>query len=423
MSDNTSRPSVLGVMKGENSGDGSVKNPYVIPILESTWRGSHYLVGDRITAGSGRELLCVIAVHEDKKTILCTCPFHGLIKSGAKYILYAQFHLTEYKPKITKNTDPDYSQIPTADLFAIVSANIKAGTVHDKIPKNSPVLVPEEKPKTPNIDAFCKNLTERAHKGLIDPVIGRKKEIQRITQILGRRRKNNPVILGEAGTGKSALVEGLALSIVNKDPRCRKLHGVSIVSLDLTLLVAGTTLRGQFEERIAGLIKELELFSDLVVFIDEIHTIVSCGQSEGANDAANILKPALARGDIQVIGATTLKEYDIIKRDAALARRFQPVVLEDLSREEIRRILRGVKGLYEKHHDVKYTNKAIERILDLSDGIVGRHAPDIQLDLLDEAGSASTRKKVDAEDVERVYELQYASNQNKNRVVGFGADV
>jgi ATP-dependent Clp protease ATP-binding subunit ClpC len=277
------------------------------------------------------------------------------------------------------------------------------------------------KNKTPNMDKYCKDLSKKAADGELDPVIGRKKEIARLVRVLGRRRKNNPVILGPAGVGKSAVVEGLALSIHNEEKHCQQLHGKKLVVLDLSRMLAGTKYRGMFEERLTGVVEELEADPNVIAFVDEVHMVVGSGDSEGGQDAANILKPAMARGKIQIIGATTIKEFNVIKRDAALARRFQPVVLEPLTKKEIAAILRGIKKLYEEHHEVRYTNKALDKILELASQIEGRHAPDVQIDLMDEAGSAAIRKKVCAEDIERVYALQQEANQSKKKTLGFGA--
>ena len=276
------------------------------------------------------------------------------------------------------------------------------------------------KSKTPNIDLYCKDLAKMAAAGELDPVIGRKSEIERVVQILGRRRKNNPVILGPAGVGKSALVEGLALSIHNKEKHCRKLHGKKLMILDLSLMLAGTKYRGMFEERLTGVIEELEQDSNVIAFLDEVHMLVGSGDSEGGQDAANILKPALARGKVQIIGATTINEFNVIKKDAALARRFQPVVLKDLTDKEVLDIIKGIKGLYEGYHGVKYTTKALERVVALGRSVEGRHSPDVQIDIMDEAGASAVRKKVDVVDIEKTLEIQNRANQNKKKTIGFG---
>lgn len=275
------------------------------------------------------------------------------------------------------------------------------------------------KVKTPNMDLYCKDLSVMAANGELDPVIGRKEEIKRITQILSRRRKNNPIILGPAGVGKSALVEGIALSIHNKDKHCKKLHSKKLVVLDMSLILAGTKYRGMFEERLTGVIAELESDPNIIAFIDEAHMIVGSGDSEGGQDAANILKPALARGKIQIIGATTTNEYKIIGKDAALARRFQPVILAKLTNDEILSILKGIKSKYEEYHSVKYTSKALERMVIIGNDVHGRHAPDVHIDLMDETGAAATKKRVDVADVNIVAGIQATSSQSKNRTVGF----
>ena len=277
----------------------------------------------------------------------------------------------------------------------------------------------EEKNKTPNMDKFCVDLSAMATEGKLDLLIGRKREIERVTQVLSRRRKNNPVILGEAGVGKSALVEGLALSIHNKEVHCTKLHDKRIYILDMNLLVAGTQYRGMFEERLTGVVKELEDDPNAIAFIDEVHMIVQAGSCEGGQDAANMLKPALARGKLQVIGATTNSEYGIIKRDAALGRRFQPVVLDTLKDREILDILTGIKHLYEDYHGVKYSVKVLEHILKLSKDIQGRNAPDVQIDLMDEIGSSISKVRVTIADVDKVFDLQDTANQSKVNKLGF----
>ncbi len=244
--------------------------------------------------------------------------------------------------------------------------------------------------KTPALDAFARDLTELAKQDKLDPVIGREKEIERVIQILGRRTKNNPVLLGEAGVGKTAIVEGLAQSIITGDiPEL--LRNKRILILDLALMVAGTKYRGQFEERIKAVIEEIKRNENLIVFIDELHTLVGAGGAEGAIDASNILKPALSRGDIQCIGATTLDEYrKHIEKDAALERRFQTIVVEPPSVEETIEILKGLRDKYEAHHKVKFTDEALEAAARLSDRYIsGRFLPDKAIDVIDEAGSRS----------------------------------
>jgi len=253
------------------------------------------------------------------------------------------------------------------------------------------IPVPDKKAdrtKTPVLDNFGRDLTKLAHEDKLDPVIGREKEIERVTQILSRRKKNNPVLIGEPGVGKTAIAEGLALRIVQKKvPRI--LQGKRVVTLDLAGLVAGTKYRGQFEERMKALMNELEKANDVILFIDELHTIVGAGGASGSLDASNMFKPALSRGDIQCIGATTLNEYrKYIETDGALDRRFQKVMVEPPSYDETIQILTNIKFKYEEHHHVRYSNDAIESAVKLSNRyITDRHLPDKAIDVLDEAGS------------------------------------
>ena len=244
------------------------------------------------------------------------------------------------------------------------------------------------KGKTPVLDNFGTDLTKAAAEGKLDPVVGREREIQRVTEILCRRKKNNPVLIGEPGVGKSAIVEGLA-QMINKHRTSPMLFNKRIISLDLTAVVAGTKYRGQFEERIRALIKEIEQNPDVVIFIDEIHTLIGAGSTPGSMDAANILKPALARGTIQCIGATTLDEYrKSIEKDGALERRFQKVIVEPTTAEETVAILNNIKERYERHHHVSYSDDAILACVKLTDRyITDRHFPDKAIDALDETGA------------------------------------
>jgi len=251
-----------------------------------------------------------------------------------------------------------------------------------------PVSKKPEKTKTPVLDNFGRDLTKLAIDGKLDPVIGREKEIERVAQVLSRRKKNNPVLIGEPGVGKTAIAEGLALRIINrKVPRI--LQDKRVVTLDLAGLVAGTKYRGQFEERMKALMNELEKADDVILFIDELHTIVGAGGASGSLDASNMFKPALARGDIQCIGATTLDEYrKYIETDGALDRRFQKVMVEPPSVQETIEILENIKFKYEEHHFVKYSKEAIIAAVKLSDRyITDRYLPDKAIDVLDEAGS------------------------------------
>ncbi len=248
--------------------------------------------------------------------------------------------------------------------------------------KNNP------KSKTPVLDNFGRDLTKLAEEGKLDPIIGREKEIERVSQILSRRKKNNPVLIGEPGVGKTAIAEGLALRIIQRKVS-RILFDKRVVTLDLASLVAGTKYRGQFEERMKAVMNELEKSRDVILFIDEIHTIVGAGGASGSLDASNMFKPALARGEIQCIGATTLDEYrQYIEKDGALERRFQSVLVEPASPDETYQILQNIKDKYEDHHSVTYTDKALDAAVKLSVRFISdRHLPDKAIDVMDEAGA------------------------------------
>ncbi|MFN8342730.1 MAG: ATP-dependent Clp protease ATP-binding subunit [Cyclobacteriaceae bacterium] len=245
-----------------------------------------------------------------------------------------------------------------------------------------------EKSRTPVLDNFGRDLTRLAEDGKLDPIVGREKEIERVAQILSRRKKNNPILIGEPGVGKTAIAEGLALRIIQKKVS-RVLFGKRVVTLDLASLVAGTKYRGQFEERMKAVMNELEKSPDVILFIDELHTIVGAGGASGSLDASNMFKPALARGEIQCIGATTLDEYrQYIEKDGALARRFQMVMVDSTSVEETIQILENIKEKYEDHHHVAYTKEALAACVKLSDRYISdRFLPDKAIDVMDEAGA------------------------------------
>src|SRR6478735_1678676 len=244
------------------------------------------------------------------------------------------------------------------------------------------------KSKTPVLDNFGRDITRLAETGALDPIVGREREIERVSQILSRRKKNNPILIGEPGVGKTAIVEGLALRIVQRKVS-RVLYDKRVISLDLAALVAGTKYRGQFEERMKAVMNELEKSPDVILFIDELHTIVGAGGASGSLDASNMFKPALARGEIQCIGATTLDEYrQYIEKDGALARRFQMVMVDSTTPEETIQILDNIKEKYEDHHHVIYTREAIEACVKLTNRYMSeRFLPDKAIDALDEAGS------------------------------------
>lgn len=272
---------------------------------------------------------------------------------------------------------------------------------------------------TPYLDNYGIDLTKAAEGGKLDPVVGREKEIERIAQILSRRKKNNPILIGEPGVGKSAIAEGLALRIVEKRVS-RALFGKRIVSLDMTAVVAGTKYRGQFEERIRAILTEVKKHPDVILFIDEIHTIVGAGSAAGSMDAANMLKPALARGEIQCIGATTLDEYrKNIEKDGALERRFQKVLVEPTSPEETLQILRNIKDKYEEHHNVTYTNEALEACVRLTDRYVtDRYFPDKAIDAMDKAGSRIHLTHISVpQEIEEQERLIEEAQQHKNEAI------
>jgi len=271
-----------------------------------------------------------------------------------------------------------------------VSPDIKAAIDDDDDdgPSFSSSKKPDSKSKTPVLDTYSRDLTKMAEEGKLDAIIGREKEIERVSQILSRRKKNNPILIGEPGVGKSSIAEGLALRIVQRKVS-RILFNKRVVMLDLASMVAGTKYRGQFEERIKALMAEMEKEPDVILFIDEIHTIIGAGGASGSLDASNMFKPALARGEIQIIGATTLDEYrKHIEKDGALERRFQKVIVEPASAEETIQIIANIKDKYESHHNVIYTDEAIKACVDLTDRYVtDRFLPDKAIDALDEAGS------------------------------------
>ncbi len=294
----------------------------------------------------------------------------------------------KFKLLISKDTD-DFEKITGESSLPEEENNER----EDSLKKENPFVGSSQsksssKSKTPVLDNFGRDLTELASKDKLDPVVGREKEIERVSQILSRRKKNNPLLIGEPGVGKSAIAEGLALRIIQKRVS-RVLYNKRLVTLDLASLVAGTKYRGQFEERMKAVMNELEKNDNIILFIDEIHTIVGAGGATGSLDASNMFKPALARGEIQCIGATTLDEYrQNIEKDGALERRFQKILIEETSPEETLEILKNIKDRYENHHNVYYTDKALEACVDLSSRYISdRFLPDKAIDALDEAGS------------------------------------
>ena len=276
-----------------------------------------------------------------------------------------------------------------------------------------------EKSKTPTLDEFAQELTKLATDNMLDPVIGRFQEIERVIRILSRKTKNNPVLIGEAGVGKTAIVEGLAQRIINRQVP-EPLQNKRVLSLDLASVVAGTKYRGEFEERLKRIMKEIKGADNIIIFIDELHTIIGAGAAEGAIDAANILKPALARGELQCIGATTLNEYrQHIEKDAALERRFQKVLVDEPSVAEATEILLGLKERYEEHHKVKYTENALKQAVIFADRYIhDRFLPDKAIDVIDEAGSKARLENCDRPtDIEALEEEISDLNDKKNDLV------
>jgi ATP-dependent Clp protease ATP-binding subunit ClpC len=296
------------------------------------------------------------------------------------------YDIVKDKFKTLKGMDDDYIESPTASSLSDEPEGEKRKNPFES--SKSSKSSGSKKSKTPVLDNFGRDLTALAEEGKLDPVVGRQKEIERVSQILSRRKKNNPLLIGEPGVGKSAIAEGLALRIHQKKVS-RILYDKRLVTLDLASLVAGTKYRGQFEERMKAVMNELEKNDDIILFIDEIHTIVGAGGATGSLDASNMFKPALARGEIQCIGATTLDEFrQNIEKDGALERRFQKIIVEPTNKEETIEILNNIKSKYEDHHNVTYTNEAIEACVTLTSRyMTDRFLPDKAIDALDEAGS------------------------------------
>ena len=317
---------------------------------------------------------------------------HDHANNGAKEVL--EFNNMSYEDALTYFQNKsgymtnDGIDMPDKDEDEDGMLSINGGNSQKSNPQNTATGVHRSQGKTPVLDNFGTDLTKCASEGKLDPVVGREREIQRVVEILCRRKKNNPILIGEPGVGKSAIVEGLA-QLINKHHTSPVLFNKRIISLDMTAIVAGTKYRGQFEERIRALIKEIEQNPDVVIFIDEIHTLIGAGSTPGSMDAANILKPALARGTIQCIGATTLSEYrNSIEKDGALERRFQKVIVEPTTSDETITILNNIKERYENHHHVTYTNDAILACVKLTERYVtDRFFPDKAIDVLDEVGA------------------------------------
>jgi len=349
---------------------------------------------------------------------------HDQTANGAKQIL--EFNNMNYEDALSlmrsqKTEDDIINGIGLPDEEEdeeLASSNNNNGP---KNGSNSTTATQQKKDsKTPVLDNFSTDLTQAAAEGKLDPVVGREHEIQRVVEILGRRKKNNPILIGEPGVGKSAIVEGLA-QMIAQHKTSPMFFNKRLVSLDMTAIVAGTKYRGQFEERIRALLKEIEQDPDIIVFIDEIHTLIGAGSAPGSMDAANIMKPALARGAIQCIGATTLDEYrNSIEKDGALERRFQKVVVEPTTTEETIQILKNIKNRYEHHHHVEYTDDAIEACVRLTGRyITDRAFPDKAIDAMDEAGSRMhlSHAHIPPEIIEKEKELAHVLDKKKQAVL------
>ena len=372
--------------------------------LKTTFLEAKLFQGNSIN--TAHLLLCILRNENDPTTKL-------LEKLNLNYEVVKD----QFKEIISENTD-DFEDISSSSTY-----EDEEEEKDDSIEQN-PFTVKSnsgksKKSKTPVLDNFGRDLTAFANEGKLDPIVGRKNEIERVSQILSRRKKNNPLLIGEPGVGKSAIAEGLAIRIIERKVS-RLLYNKRVISLDLASVVAGTKYRGQFEERMKAVMNELEKNKDIILFIDEIHTIVGAGGAMGSLDASNMFKPALARGEIQCIGATTVDEYrKYIEKDGALERRFQKIMIEPTSVEETIEILQNIKNKYEDHHNVKYTDEAIEACAKLTDRYINdRNLPDKAIDAMDEAGSRIhiTNMDVPKEIIELEDQLEIV-REKKNSVV------
>jgi len=339
-------------------------------------------------------------------------------------------HKENVASQVLQEFEIDYETYRTELEYVIQEQDASMHDIYGSIPSDSDIPMEEEsektqykrgstKSRTPVLDNFGRDITKLAEEDNLDPIIGRETEIERVSQILSRRKKNNPILIGEPGVGKTAIVEGLALRIIQKKIS-RNLFGKRIVMLDLAALVAGTKYRGQFEERMKAIMNELEKSRDVILFIDEIHTIVGAGGATGSLDASNIFKPALARGELQVVGASTLDEYrQHIEKDGALDRRFQKVIVDPPSAEETINILENIKAKYEEYHNVKYSDDAIQACVQLSDRYVSdRFLPDKAIDVLDEVGARVHLKNIHVPKHIEEYEAQIEElKEQKNKAV------
>ena len=373
--------------------------------LKTTFLEAKLFQGNSIN--TAHLLLCILRNENDPTTKL-------LEKLNLNYEIVKD----QFKELISENND-NFEDISSSNTY-----DEEESEDNDDSIEQNPFTVKSnsnksKKSKTPVLDNFGRDLTAYANDGKLDPVVGRTKEIERVSQILSRRKKNNPLLIGEPGVGKSAIAEGLATRIIERKVS-RLLYNKRVISLDLASVVAGTKYRGQFEERMKAVMNELEKNNDIILFIDEIHTIVGAGGAMGSLDASNMFKPALARGEIQCIGATTIDEYrKYIEKDGALERRFQKITVEPTTIEETIEILQNIKDKYEDHHNVKYTDEAIEACVKLTDRYISdRNLPDKAIDAMDEAGSRIhiTNMDVPKEIIELEDQLEIV-REKKNSVV------
>ncbi len=394
---------LLGNQKLENSKKNLHLTRQAERALKTTFLEAKLFQSDLIN--TAHLLLCILRNDND--------PITKLLEK-----LNVNYDLVKEQFKLLLTSDNEYLDYSASSSFP---EDKEDGTSDEKENPFRPVSETKKggKSKTPVLDNFGKDITALASQDKLDPVVGREKEIERVSQILSRRKKNNPLLIGEPGVGKSAIAEGLALRIVQKKVS-RVLYGKRLVTLDLASLVAGTKYRGQFEERMKAVMNELEKNDDIILFIDEIHTIVGAGGATGSLDASNMFKPALARGEIQCIGATTLDEYrQSIEKDGALERRFQKVVVEQATEAETKEILLNIKEKYESHHNVSYSDEAINACVELTSRYISdRFLPDKAIDALDEAGSRVhiNNMNVPKEVIELEEELERVK-ENKNDVV------
>ena len=373
--------------------------------LKTTFLEAKLFQGNSIN--TAHLLLCILRNENDPTTKL-------LEKLNLNYEVVKD----QFKEIISENND-DLENISSSSTYEEEEEEDKDDSIEQNpftVKSNSGK---SKKSKTPVLDNFGRDLTAFANEGKLDPIVGRKNEIERLSQILSRRKKNNPLLIGEPGVGKSAIAEGLAIRIIERKVS-RLLYNKRVISLDLASVVAGTKYRGQFEERMKAVMNELEKNKDIILFIDEIHTIVGAGGAMGSLDASNMFKPALARGEIQCIGATTVDEYrKYIEKDGALERRFQKIMIEATSIKETIEILQNIKNKYEDHHNVKYTDEAIEACVKLTDRYINdRNLPDKAIDAMDEAGSRIhiTNMDVPKEIIELEDQLEIV-REKKNSVV------